>query len=155
MSPSFQLHELQHSRLPCLSLSPGVCLDSCPLSRRFHPTISSSFAPFSSCPQSFPASGSFPMSWLFASGGQSIESSASALALPMNIHGYFLLGLTGLISCCPGDSQGSSPAPQIKTINSSVLSLLYGPHLTSIHSYWKNNSFDYTDLCQQSDVSAF
>ena len=92
---SFWPHKLQHSRLPCLSLSPGVCLDSCPLSRRFHPTISSSVAPFSSCPQSFPASGSFPISWLFASGGQSIGSSASALALSMNIHG---LGFTGLIS---------------------------------------------------------
>ena len=95
---SFWPHKLQHSRLPCLSLSPGVCLDSCPLSRRFHPTISSSVAPFSSCPQSFPASGSFPISWLFASGGQSIGTSALASVLPINIQGWFPLGLTGLIS---------------------------------------------------------
>ena len=77
-----------------LSLSPWVCSNSCPLSRWNHPTISSSVIPFSSCPQSFPASGSFPMSWLFTSGGQSIGVSASASVLPW----IFPLGLTGLIS---------------------------------------------------------
>ena len=84
-SNSSQLHGLQHTRLPCPRLSPGVC--SCPLSWRCHPTILSSVTPFSSCPQSFPASGSFPMSWLFASGGQSIGASASASVLPVNIQG--------------------------------------------------------------------
>ena len=82
MSNCLWPHGLQHARLPCPSLSPGVCSNSCPLSRWCHPTISSSIVPFSSCPQSFPASGSFPMSWLFASGSQSIGASASVL--PMN-----------------------------------------------------------------------
>ena len=87
-----------HTRLPCSSLSPGVCSNSCPLSQWRHPTISSSVIPFSVCPQSLPASVSFPVSQLFASGGQSIGASASASVLPMNIQGWFPLGLTGLIS---------------------------------------------------------
>ena len=91
-------HGLQHARLPCPSLSPGVGSDSCPLYQWCHPTISSFVTPFSSCPQSFPASGSFPMSWLFASGGQIIGVSASASVLPMSTQGWFPLGLTGLIS---------------------------------------------------------
>ena len=91
-------HGLQHATLSCSSLSPGVCSNSCPLSQWCHPTFSSSVAPFSSCPQSFPESGSFPMSWLFESGSQIIGDSASASVLPMNIQGWFLLGLTGLIS---------------------------------------------------------
>ena len=99
MSNSLQPHELQHTRLPCPSLSPGICSNSCPLSQWCHPTISSSVTPFSSCPQSFPVSGSsFLMSRLFASGGQSIGASESASVLPMNIQGWFTLGLTGLIS---------------------------------------------------------
>ena len=81
MSDSLQLQGLQHARLPCYSRFPGVCSKSCPLSRWCHPTISSSAACFSSCPQSFPASGSFPMSWLFTSGDQSIGASASVLAV--------------------------------------------------------------------------
>ena len=100
MSDSLWPHELQHAMLPFPSLSPGVCSNSCPLSRWCHPTISSSVIPFSSCPQPLPASGSFPMSWLFASGSfdtlhQIIEESASASALPMNIQGWFPLGLIG------------------------------------------------------------
>ena len=86
------------SRLPCPSLSLGVCSNSCPLSQECHPTISSSVISFSSCPQSFPALKSFPGSHLFASGGQSIEASASTSVLPMNIQDWFPLGLTGLIS---------------------------------------------------------
>ena len=89
-------HAWQHTRLLCLSLSPWVCSNLCPLSQWYHQPISSSVTPFSSCPQYFPASGSFPMSQLFASGGWSIEASASIL--PMNIQGWFPLGLTGLIS---------------------------------------------------------
>ena len=96
MSDSLQLHELQHIRLPCPSLSPRVGSDSRPLSWWCYPTTSSSAALFSFWLQSFPASGSFPVSWLFASGGQSIGTSASVL--PLNIHGWFPLGLTGLIS---------------------------------------------------------
>ena len=98
MSNTLRPHELQHARLPFPSLSPRVHSDSCPLSQRCHPTISSSVIPFSSCPQVFPASGSFPVSQLFTSGGQSIEVSASASVLPINIQGWFPLGLTGLIS---------------------------------------------------------
>ena len=91
-------HEPQHSRLPCPSLSPKVCSNSCPFSQSCHSTISSSVVPFSSCPQSFPASGSFPMSQVLISGGQSIGVSASTSVLPMNIQGWFPLGWTGLLS---------------------------------------------------------
>ena len=89
-------HGLQHARLPCPPLSPGVCSNSRPLSQWWYPTISSSVVPFSSCLQSFPASGSFPISQFFASGGQSIGASASIL--PMYIQDWFPLGLTGVIS---------------------------------------------------------
>ena len=98
MSDSLQPHEPHHARLPCPSLSPWVCSNSCPVSQWCHPTISSSVATFSSCLQSFPASGSFPMSQFFASGDQSIGASASTLVLPMNIQGWFPLGLTSLLS---------------------------------------------------------
>ena len=98
MSDSLWPHGLQHTRLPCPSLSPGVCSNSCPLSGWFHPTISSSVIPFSSSPPSFPASESFPTSQLLTSGGQSIGVSASASVLPINIQCWFHLRLTGLIS---------------------------------------------------------
>ena len=94
----FVTHGLQHGRPPCPSPTPGVYSNSCPLSQWCHPTISSSVVPFSSCLQSFPASGSFQMSQLFASGGQSIGVSASASVLPMNIPDWFPLGWTGGIS---------------------------------------------------------
>ena len=97
MSDSLQPHVLQHTMPPCPSLSAGVCSDLCPLSQWCHPTILSSVTHFSSCLQSFPASGSFPMSRLFALGGQNIVASASASVLPVNIQGWFPLGLTGLI----------------------------------------------------------
>ena len=90
---TLQCHGLRHTRLPCPSLSPRVCSNSCPLSRWCLPTISPSVVPFSSCPQSFPKSGSFPVSWLFPSGGQSIGASASASVLPMNFREWFPLGL--------------------------------------------------------------
>ena len=143
-----------HARPPCPPLSPRVCSHSCPLSNWCYLTISSSVAPFSFCLQSSPASGSFPVSWLSASDGQSIGASGLASVLPMNIQGWFPLGLTGLISLL---SKGLKSLLQhhFKRISSLVFSLLYGPTLTSIHDYWKNHSFDYTDLCQQSDVSAF
>ena len=96
MSNSARSHGLQHARLPCPSPSPGACSNSCPLNRWYHPTISSSVIPFSSCPQTFQASGSFLMSQLFTSGGQSIGASTSVL--PMNIQDWFPLGLPGLIS---------------------------------------------------------
>ena len=95
--PTLEPHGLWHARLPCLSPSPGACSKSCPLNRWCHPTISSSVIRFSSCLQSFPASGSFQMSQLFALGGQSIGASASSSVLPMNIQVWFPLGLTGWI----------------------------------------------------------
>ena len=98
-------------------------------------------------PSIFPASGSFPMSQFFPSSGQSIRTSATDL--PMNIQGWFPLGLTGLTGFLPKDSQESSPVPQFKNISSSVLSLLYGPALPSVYDYWKNHSLDYMDLCWQ------
>ena len=98
VSESLQPHELQHARLPCPSPTPRACSNSCPSSRCCHPTISSSVVPFSSCPQSFPASGSFPMSQFFSSGGPNIGTSASASVLPMNIQDWFPLGWTGWIS---------------------------------------------------------
>ena len=98
MSDSLRPHEPQHARPPCLSPTPGVYSNSCPLSRWCHPTISTSAVPFSSCPQSLPASGSFPMSQLFASGGQSTGVSASASVLPMNTQDQSTLGWTGWIS---------------------------------------------------------
>ena len=163
MFNSLQPHELHNSRLPCPSLSPGVYSNSCPLSQWFHPIISSSVIPFSSCLQSFLASVSFPMSWLFASSGQSIGASASASVLPVNIQGWFPLGLSGLIFLL---SKGLSRAFFSTTIQKhkffSALSLLYGPTLTTIHDYWKQkqkqkqkHSFDCTNLCWQNDTSAF
>ena len=98
LSDSLWLHELQHSRPPCPSPTPGVHPNSCPLSQWCHPTISSHVVPFSACPQSFPASGSFQMSQLFAPGGQSIGVSASASVLPINIQNWSPLGWTGWIS---------------------------------------------------------
>ena len=96
------LYGLQHARPPCPSPTSKVYSNSCPLSQWCHPTTSSSVIPFSSCPQSFPALGSFPMSQFFASGGQSIGVSASASVLPMNIQDWFPLGWTGWIVSIPG-----------------------------------------------------
>ena len=129
MSNSSQPHGLQHARLLCPSPSPGACSNSCTLSRWCHPTLSSSVVPFS-CFQSFPASGSFPMSQLLAAGGQSIGASVSVLVLPMNIQDWSPLGLTGLILQYKELSRVF-----YNTITSSALSLLYGPTLTSIHDY--------------------
>ena len=104
VSDSLWPHELQHTRPPCPSPTPRVYSNSCPLSRWCHPTISSSVVPFSSCPQSFPVSGSFQMSQLFTSGGQSIGVSASASVLPMNTQEWSPLGWTGWISFSPKGS---------------------------------------------------
>ena len=119
MSDSLGPHGLQHTRLPCPSLSLRVCSNSYPLSRWCHPTILSSTTPFSSCLQSFPASGSFPMSWLFASGGLSSRISASASLLPMNIQGWLPLELTGLISLL------SKGLPRVKARGHQVLGYLF------------------------------
>ena len=97
--------------------------------------------------------GSFQMSQYFASGGQSIGVSTSASVLPMNIQDWFPLGWTGWISLQSRDSQGSSLTPRFKNMNSSALSFLYSPTLTSIHDYWKNHGFDYIDLSPKEHLS--
>ena len=97
-SDSSRPHGLKHARFPCPSPTPRACSNSCPSSQWCHPTISFSVVPVSSCLQSFPASGSFPMGQFFTSGGQSIGASASASVLPMNSHDWFPLGLTSWIS---------------------------------------------------------
>ena len=139
VSDSLRPHESQHARPPCPSPSPRVHSDSCPLSRWCHPAISSLGILFS-CPWSLPASDSFPMSQFFAWGGQNAGVSVLASFHPKNTQGWSLLGWTGWIIL--RDSQESSPIPQFKSINSSALSLLHSPTLTSIHDHWKNHSLD-------------
>ena len=142
------------ARLPCPSLSLGVCSNSCPSSQRCHPAISSSIALFSSCPHFFPPSESFPISRLFTSGGQGIGVSASASVLPrysglisFKIDWFDLLAVQGIFKSLL----------QHLSLKASVLwlSFRYGPTFTIIHDYWKNHSFDYTGLCWESNVSAF
>ena len=128
MSNSLRPHGLQHTRLSCLSLSSGVCSNSCPLSQWCHLNISSSIAHFSFCPQSFPALGSFPVSQLFPSGGQSIRASGLASILPVNIQGWFSLGSTALISL---QSKGLS------TVESSLHCNSFSS--TTIPSLWSNS----------------
>ena len=148
MSNSLGPHRLQHTRLPCPS-------NSCPLSGWCHPTISSSDIPFSSCLQSFPASGSFPVNQFFSSGEQSIGVSASASVLPMNIQDWFPLGWTGWISL---QSKGLSRV--LLQHHSSKASILWCSAFSIVqlsHPYMTTgkNSFDYTDLCGQSNGFAF
>ena len=140
MSDSLRPHGPQHVRPPCPSPTPEACSNSCPFWWWCYPTISSCVIPFFSCLQSFPASGSFLMSQLFASGGQSIGASASVL--PMSIQDWFPSGLTGLISLQSKGLKEFSPTPQFESINSSVLSFNYSHTLTSIRDYWENHSFD-------------
>ena len=154
MSDSLRPYGLHHASLPYPSPTPWACTNSCPLSQWCYPTISSSMAPFSSCLQSFPASGSFPITQFFPSDSQSIGVSASASIFPMNIQDWFLLGLTGLISL---QSKGLSRVFSNTTVQKHQFfgtQLPYSPTLTSIPDYWKNHSFDYIDLGQQSNVSA-
>ena len=140
MSDSLRPHDLQHSRPPCPSPTPRVCSNSCPLSQWCHPTISSFVVPFSSCLQSFPASGSFPMNQFFASGSQSIGVSVSAPVLPMNIQDWFPLGFDLLAV------QGTLKS--LLQHHSSKASILQGSAFFIVqlsHTYMtteKNNSFD-------------
>ena len=146
MSDVLRPHELQHTRLPYPSLSPGVCLNSCPLRRWCHPTISSSVAPFSSCLQSFPAFFlnelalwiRWPKYWSFSF---SISPSSEYSS-------WFPLELTGLISL---KSKGLSKVFSSTTVWKHLFS---AQPSTSVNDYWENHSFDYADLCQQSEVSA-
>ena len=155
MSKSLQSHGLQQARLPYPSLSPRVCSNSCPLSRWCHPTISSSIASFFSCPQSFPASGSFLMNWLFTSAGQSIAASASASVLPKNIQCWNPLGLTDLISFL------SKGLPRVFTSTTIQKHPFFGaqPSLRSnshIHTWLLEKPYLWLFRpCWQSDISAF
>ena len=137
MYDSLQLYESQHARPPCRSPTPGVYPNSCPSSWWCHPAISTSVIPFSSCPQSLPASGSFPKSQFFPRGGQSIGVSALPLILPMNTQDWSPLGWTGWISL---QSKGHSRVFSNTTVQKH--SLLHSPTLTSIHDHWKNHSLD-------------
>ena len=139
MPHSLQPHEKKHARLPCPSPTSGSCSNSCPLSWWWHPTISSSVIPLSSCLQFFSASGCFQMSQLFTSGGQSIGASASASILPVSIQDWFPLGLTGWISL---QSKGLSRAFSNTTIQKHQF---FG----SQPSFW-SNSHIYTWLLQKS-----
>ena len=149
MSNSLWLQGLQHARLPCPSLSSGVCSNSCPLNWLCHPTISSSVVPFFSCPQFFPASGSFP--WVCSS-----YQVTKVLKLQFQHQSFqwifrvdFLYNWLVWSPCCPSDSQESSPVPQFNCINSWHSAFFIVPTLISLLDYWKNHSFDCTDLCQQ------
>jgi len=147
LSNSLWPHELQHARLPCPSLSPRVCSKSCLLSWWCHPPSHPLLSP---SPPSFNLSqhqGFFQ--WV------SCSHQVAKSVLPTNIQDWFPFGLTGLISLQSKDSQESSQTPQFKSINSSALSSLYGPTLTSYMTTGKIISFDYTDLSWQSDISAF
>ena len=155
MSDSLSHDGLQHARISCPSPSPWVGSNSCLSSWWCYPTISSSVIPFS-CLQSFPATGSFPMSQLFASDGQSIESSASASVLPRNIQDLFPLGLTGLISLQSKRLSGVFSRTTVRKHQFfSTQPFLWSNSHISIYDYWKNHSFDNMDLCWQSDVFAF
>ena len=137
VSDSLRPHETQHARPPCPSPTSRVYSNSGPSSRWRHPAISSSVVPFSSCPQSLPALGSFPMSQLFAWGGQSIGVSASVSVFTMNTQDWSALGWTGLISL---QSKGLSRVisnTTVKSINFLALSFLHSPTLTSIRDHWK------------------
>ena len=143
VSESLQPRGLQHASPSCPSPIPRAYSNSCSLSPWFHPTISSSVVS-SSHLQSCLASGSFQMIQLFVWGGQSIGVSASTSVLPMNTQDWSPFGWLplGFPPCSPRDSQVCFSTPQFKTINSSVLSFLYSPTLTSIHDYWKNHNLD-------------
>ena len=154
VSDSLQPHGLQHARLPCPSPTPWACSNSCPLSWWCHPTISSSVIPFSHL-QSFPASGSFPNDSVLHIRWSKFEFQLQCQSIQWIFRTDFLWDWLTWSPCSPRDSQESSPTPQFKNINSSALSFLYSPTLTSIHDHCKKHSFDYMDLCWQSNASAF
>ena len=138
VSDSLWPQELQHSRPPCPSPTSRVHSNSHPSSRWSHPAISSSVIPFYSCPQSFPASGSFQMSQFFTSDGQNIGVSASASVLPLNIQYWFPLGETGLISLQSKELSrvfSNTTVPKHQFFSAQL-------SFTSVHDYWKNHSFD-------------
>ena len=155
MSDSLQPHGLKLTRLPCPSLSPWVCSNSCPVSQWCHPTISYTVTPLSSCPQSIPASRSFPVSWLFTSGGQIIGASASASVLPtfrvlisFRIDWFDLLAVQETLQSL---LQHHNLKASILRCSALFMVQLSHPYMTT----GKNHSFEYLGLCRQSDVSAF
>ena len=156
MTDTLQPHGLQHSRFPCPSPSPGACSNSCPLSWCCHTTISSSVIPFFSCLQSFPESGYFLMNWLFISIRWQKYWSFSFSISPSNEYSglisfrtdlFDLLAVQGILK--------SLHNTRVQRHQFFSAQLLYSLTLTSLHDCWKHHSFDYTDLRQQSDVSAF
>ena len=152
MSDSLWHHGLQHTRLPCPSPSLRLCLNSCPLSWWCHSAISSFVVAFPSCLLSFPASGHFQMSQLFASCDQNISfnispSSEYSGLISFRTNWFDLLAVKGTLK--------SLPTPDFEGINSLVLSHFYCPARRSIHDYWRNHSFDYIDFCWQSEVCGF
>ena len=155
MSNSLWPRGLQHARLPCPSLSPRVsqtlvCWVGDTI-QPSHPLLT----PFFSCLQSFPASGSFPVSWPFASGGQNIGDSASASVLPMSIQGWFPLRLTGLISLLPKGLSGVFFSTTVRRhLSPLALCLLYGPAFTAVHGLWENHILENADLFRN-NVSTF
>ena len=155
MSDSLQLQGLQNDRLPCPSPSAGVFPSSCPLNRWHHPTISSSITLFAFCPQSLPASGSFPMSQLFPSGGQSIGASASASVLPMCIQCWFPLILTDLIFLLSKGLSRVFSSTKVGRINYLALCLPYYSTPITMCDHWEDHSLDCPALGWQSNVSAF
>ena len=152
MSDFLQPHGLQHTRLPVPSPTPRACSNLCPLSRWCHPTITPSVVSFSSCLLFFPASGSFPMSQLFSSGGQSTGASASASVFPRNIQDWFPSGWTGLISLQSKRLSRvfSNATVQKHQFFGTQLSLWCNSH---IHTWLLEKP--YIDLCWQSNVFAF
>ena len=157
VSDSFWTHGLLYARLPCPSPTPRAYSNLCSLSQWCHPTISSSVVPFFSCFQSFPASGSFPVSQFLASGAQSIGVSASTSVLPMTIQDWLPLGWTRWISLLSMglSSVFSNIIVQKHQLFGTQLFFFYITTLTFICDYWKNQSFDWMDLCWQSNVCAF
>ena len=145
VSDSFWPHGLQHARLPRPSLSPGVCSNSCPLSPWCHPTISSSVALFSSCPQYFPASGSFLVSRLFITDGQSIGASSSVL--PKNVQGWLIWSPCSLKSLLLLLLQ--KRVFFSTTVEKRQFSAFFMVQLTSVHDYWKNHTFYRLRRCKR------
>ena len=137
-----QLHGLQHARLPCPSPTPGACANPCPSTQWCHSTISSSIVPFSSCLQSFPASGSFPVSHFFCIRWPKYWSFSFSISLSNEYSGLISLRTDWFDLLAVQRTLESSPTPQFKSIHSSVLIFLYSPTLTFVHDYWKNHSFD-------------
>ena len=155
MFNSLRPHVLQHARLPGLTPTPGACSNSCTLSQWCHPTISSSTIRFSSCLHSSQHQGLFQLVSSLHQVSKVLELQLQHLPCQWIFRIDFLWDWLVWSHCSPRNSQESPPTPQFVNINSLVLRLLYGPTLTSVHDYWRNHSFNCTNLCWQSNVSAF